>query len=104
MKEGLNMGFLFNNNSLKSGIVSVGLVIVFLILATFLINTLIIILPAGIIGWSLYRVFKLIKGHFFKGKKGRGEVTYKADVVNMDRAFEDLLSNENIIDVEYTEV
>lgn len=98
------MEFLFKDNSLKSRMISIGIVILFLILSTLLINVLIAVLPIALIGWILYRAIMSVKVHFSNSRKFEKVDIYHADTVTMDSSFEEQLMNKEIIDVEYTEV
>lgn len=96
------MDLLFKNNGLKNKLVLAGLAILLILSATFIVNAMILLLPLGIIGWTLYSAFKYIRGFLVNNRKGAQ--IYKADIVSEGSNFKDSLSNKKIIDVEFTEV
>lgn len=98
------MDFLFKNNSIKSTVILAGIMIVFFISATFLVNVLVTLLPVAIVGWLLYRIFNALRACFRKDKRVQRADVYKADTVTISDNFEEELSNRTVIDVEYTEV
>jgi hypothetical protein len=104
MKEGLKMDFLFNNNGIKNRIVSVGLVIAFLILTTFLVNALAILLPIAAMSWLLYKAYSIVKAYFNQRKRKNSSLVFEADIVNINTDFDESLASKQVIDVEYTEV
>lgn len=98
------MDFLFSNNGLRNRIIFIGFVIVFLILSAFLVNAFIILLPIGVISWSLYKAFNAVKIYINERKRKTSSLVFKADIVNVYTDFEESLASKQVIDVEYTEV
>lgn len=98
------MDLLFKNNGLKNKLLLAGLAILLILSATFIVNALILLLPVGIIGWTLYSAFKYIKGFLANSRRGKVSQVYKADIVSEDSIFKDSISNKKVIDVEFTEV
>jgi hypothetical protein len=102
------MGFLFNRNGIIGtlSVIASFIVIaaVIFIVGTVLFNALIFIAPAALAVWLIYKGANVLKSLTVNKGATVNNVISEVEPVNGDKHFEEAISSNRVIDVEYIEL